>query len=117
LLGGASQVDERLKQFRKNKSALRSVPIPNPSGEQGMVQYTVIVAANSKVAELAPTLPNDTLASLNDALRAATLPQSFPDSTLKKLPRLGALTCIAPEQPCSFTLLSAFAVYRSAAME
>jgi hypothetical protein len=50
---------------------------------------------------------DDPLATLQDAVRAAAMPQSFPDTTLKKLPRLGTLACAAADQPCVFTLLSA----------
>jgi hypothetical protein len=54
---------------------------------------------------------------LNDAVRAAAMPQSFPDTTLKKLPRLSTLACAAANQPCVFTLLSAGAGSRVAAVE
>jgi hypothetical protein len=56
--------------------------------------------------------PDDPVASLGDALRAAAMPQSFPDATLKKLPRLGTLACVAPDQPCVFRLLLAYSASR-----
>jgi len=107
ILGGYSQVDDRLAQARNKKSSLRTVGIANPGGAQGIAQYTVIIDANSKVVDLAATSPDDPLATLNDAVRATTMPQSFPDTTLKKLPRLSTLGCVASDQPCVFTLLSA----------
>ena len=107
ILGGYSQVDDRLAQARNKRSSLRTIGIANPKGAQGIAQYTVIIDANSKVVDLAATSPDDPLATLNDAVRAATMPQSFPDTTLKKLPRLSTLGCVAPDQPCVFTLLSA----------
>jgi tetratricopeptide (TPR) repeat protein/transglutaminase-like putative cysteine protease len=117
ILGGYSQVDDQVNQARKKKSPLRTVAIANPSGAQGIAQYTVIIDANSKVVDLAATNPEDPLAALNDAVRAAAMPQSFPDDTLKKLPRLGTLACTGAEQPCVFTLLSAYSSSRFAPLE
>jgi len=57
------------------------------------------------------------MAVLNDAVRAAAMPQSFPDAALKKLPRLGTLACAAADQPCVFTLLSAYSGTRFAPLE
>ena len=70
ILGGYSQVDDRLAQARNKKSSLRTVGIANPGGAQGIAQYTVIIDANSKVVDLAATSPDDPLATLNDAVRA-----------------------------------------------
>jgi hypothetical protein len=119
ILGGDPQVDERLEQSRKKKSPLRMVSIANPGGEQGVAQYTVIIDANSKVLELSPTNSNsdDPLANLNDAVRATSMPQSFADTTLKKLPRLSTLACTAGNQPCLFTLLSAYTASRLAPLD
>jgi hypothetical protein len=52
---------------------------------------------------------DDALAGLADSIRAAAIPQSFPDSTLKKLPRLSTLACSAANQPWKLTLLPASA--------
>jgi tetratricopeptide (TPR) repeat protein len=117
LLGGYDQVDDQLAQARKKKSPQRTVTIANPSGAQGIAQYTVIIDANSKVVDLAATNPEDPLATLNEAVLAAAMPQSFPDDTLKKLPRLGTLACTGTEQPCIFTLLSAYSGTRFAPLE
>jgi tetratricopeptide (TPR) repeat protein len=117
IVGGYSQVDDQVAQARKKKSPLRTVAIANPSGAQGIAQYTVIIDANSKVVDLAATNPEDPLAALNDAIRAAAMPQSFPDDALKKLPRLGTLACTGAEQPCVFTLLSAYSGTRFAPLE
>ena len=104
LLGGDKQVDERLKQFHKNSALPRTVNIPNSDGSQGIAQYATIIDASSKVVELSSPTSEDPLPSLNDAVRAASMPQSFPDTTLKKLPRLSTLACVAG-QSCVFTLL------------
>jgi tetratricopeptide (TPR) repeat protein len=112
ILGGYTQVDDRLAQAHSKKSPIRTVSIANPGGAQGIAQYTVIVDANSKIVDLAATNSDDPLATLNDAIRAAAMPQTFPDTTLKKLPRLSTLACGAPDQPCVFTLLSAYSASR-----
>jgi hypothetical protein len=117
ILGGYSQVDDRLEQFRKKKPPMRTVGIANAASVQGIAQYTVIIDANSKVADLAATTTDDPLATLNDAVRAASMPQSFPDTALKKLPRLGLLTCTTDDHPCVFTLLSASAASRLAPLD
>jgi tetratricopeptide (TPR) repeat protein len=117
ILGGYSQVDDRLAQDRHKKSSLRKLSIANSVGAQGIAQYTVIIDANSKVVDLAAASLDDPLATLQDAIRAAAMPQSFPDTTLKKLPRLSTLACAAADQPCIFTLLSAYSGSRFAPLQ
>jgi tetratricopeptide (TPR) repeat protein len=112
ILGVDAQLDARLEQYRKKRSPLRMVTIANPSGAQGIAQYTLIIDTNSRVVDLASTSPDDPLATLNDTLRTASMPQSFPDTRLKKLPRLSTLTCSAANQPCILTLPSANAASR-----
>jgi len=112
ILGSDSQVDIRLEHYRKRQSPLRMVAIANPGGAQAIAQYTLIIDASSKVVDLAATSPDDPLASLNAAVRAASMPQSFPDTNLKKLPRLSTLTCSAANQPCILTFPSANAASR-----
>jgi len=114
LLGSDSEADDRLSQSRKKKSSWRMVNIPNPGAALGIAQYTVMIDANSRVVEIAATSSDDPLAALNDAVRAATMPQSFPDPTLKKLPRLSTLACAAADQPCVFALVPASAASRLA---
>ena len=117
ILGGYEQVDDRLAQAHNKKSPMRTVRIANPGQAQGIAQYTLIIDANSKVVDLAATNSEDPLAALNDAVRAAAMPQSFPDTTLKKLPRLSTLACAAANQPCIFTLLPAETGSRFAPVE
>ena len=116
-LGGDTQVDARLAEARKKKSSVRIVSIPNPSGEEGIAQYTVLLDANAKVQELSSTTPDDPLTALNDAIRAAPMPQLFPDSSLKKMPRLGTLSCSSGNQNCTFTLLTVAAAARVSTLE
>ena len=117
LLGGDSLVDERLQQYRKTPSTFRTASVPNPDGTQGIAQFTVIIGENSKLLDFAPTIPDDHLASLNDALRKLSVPQSFPDKSMQKLPRLATLACAAADQPCVFTLLPSGTVSRIASAD
>jgi hypothetical protein len=117
LLGSDGAVEERLEQSRRKKSLLRVVSIANPGAEQGIAQYSVMIDANSRVVDLAATVTDDPLTSFHDAIRAATLPQTFPDTTLTKLPRLGTLACASGTQPCTFTLLSPAAASRLAPLD
>ena len=111
-LGDDSRVDARLEQSRKKKSSSGTVNIANPGGEQGIAQYTVMIDASSRVVELSAVNSGDPLASLNDAIRGVKVPQTFPDITLKKLPRLSNLACSGSDQSCTLTLLSAVAASR-----
>ena len=116
-LGGDAGVDKRLEQSRKKKSPLRTVNIANPSREQGIAQYTLIIDANSGAVEISSTGAQDSFTSVGDAMRAATMPQSFPDATLKKLPRLGTLACTSANEPYVLTLLTPLAASRLVALE
>ena len=117
LLGSDAEVDKRSEQSRKKKSASRMVYVANPTREQGIAQYTMIIDANLKAVEIAATGSDNPLASVSEAVRAATLPQSFPDTTLKKLPRLGTLACTSASEPCTLTLLTPLAASRLVALE
>jgi tetratricopeptide (TPR) repeat protein len=117
IVGGDEQLDDQLAQARKKKSPWRMVSIADPDGTQGIAQYTVIIDANSKVVDLAATSSDDPLSSLNDAVRAAVMPETFPDDTLRKLPRLSTLSCTGSNQPCTFTLLTAKTASRLAPVE
>jgi tetratricopeptide (TPR) repeat protein len=105
LLGSEAQVDERLRKVHRGKSALRTVRISNLGRDQGIAQYTLLLDANSKVLELSATNSDDSLANLNEAVRATRVPQTFPDTTLQKLPRLSTLACAVSDEPCVLILL------------
>ena len=104
-LVGEAQVEDRLKQFHRSSTPVRTASVANSGGEQGISQYTVMIDANSKTVELSSTIPDDPLTALKESIRATVLPQSFPDTTLKKLPRVGTVACSAGTQPCVLTLL------------
>jgi tetratricopeptide (TPR) repeat protein len=89
----------------RTKPAL-AIRIANPDRKQGIAQYAVMIGPGSSVADIQALDSDNPLATMADAVRPETLPQSFPDEAIKKIPRVGMLTCPAPDQPCTFTLLS-----------
>jgi hypothetical protein len=107
LLGNESFVEGKVKQSRAKIRERRSVTIPNPAGLEGITQYILIIGPGSKVSDLQAVSSDDSLTGLKDALRSATMPQSFPDNMAQKLPRAGTLSCPRAEAPCTFTLTSA----------
>jgi hypothetical protein len=56
--------------------------------------------------DLAPGGTEDSLATLGGAVRELSVPQTFPDDTLKQPPRLAKLACLGGGQPCPFTLVT-----------
>ena len=112
LLGDFSLVDDRVKQSRPKLKERRTISIPNTAGLEGIAQYSVIIGPGSKVLDIEAITPDDSLAALKDAISAATMPQTFPDETIQKLPRTGTLSCPRAESPCTFTFTSAGAAAR-----
>jgi tetratricopeptide (TPR) repeat protein len=104
LLGDFSLVDDRVKQSRPKLKERRTISIPNTAGLEGIAQYSVIIGPGSKAIGIEAMTPDDSLAGLKDAIAAAVMPQSLPDDTIQKLPRIGTLTCIRAALPCTFTL-------------
>ncbi len=107
LLGNESLVEGKVKQSRAKIRERRSVVIPNPAGLEGITQYILIVGPGAKVLDLLAVSSDDSLMGLKDAVRSATMPQSFPDNMARKLPRAGTLSCPRAEAPCTFTFSSA----------
>ncbi len=106
LLGGDPQVESRLEDIRKGKSSSLNVSIANTIQAQGITQYTLIIGNDSKVADLASAGDDSSLSGLNNTVRAAKMPQSFPDTSLKAMPRVAMLACASKDLPCELTLLS-----------
>jgi TonB family protein len=105
LLGGESLVDKRVNDSHQQITDRRSVSIDNTSGGEGTTDYWVIVGPRAKVTDLMPG--DQKLDKLASGLRAASMPQSFPDAGTIKMPRAGTLVCASSRRPCVFTLLSA----------
>ncbi len=107
LLGGDSLVDDRVKEAKSRLRGRMSVSIPNPDGAEGFAQYSVIIGRGSKLVDLDVMTPDNPLAGLTDAVKAAAMPQVLPGSTLEKLPRIATLSCASAQKPCTFSLASA----------
>jgi tetratricopeptide (TPR) repeat protein len=113
LLGSQSQAEARVSRSRPHAKDRRSVQVDNPSGMEGTAEYLILVGPAGKVVDLQPTDPENQIEGLHSAVRAAAMPQSFPDAALVQLPRAGILVCARADQPCKFTLMSAGGSARS----
>jgi tetratricopeptide (TPR) repeat protein len=117
LLGGDPQVQSRLEEARTSKSSTRMVSIANAAQVQGVTQYTLIIGNDSKVTDLASGGDDSSMLGLSDSIRAAIMPQSFPDTSLKAMPRLAMVACASKDQACELTLLSSRSSFRLAPPE
>ena len=112
LLGGDSLVDARINESKARVKERRSVQIANSAGAEGIAQYIVIIGLGSKITEIQANSPDNQLDRLTDSIRAAVVPQTFPDGTIVKLPRTAVLACPRSDQPCKFSLQSPAAAER-----
>jgi tetratricopeptide (TPR) repeat protein len=111
-LGGDALIESRVKAARAAMADRRSVSIPNSGALIGVSEYMLIVGPGSKLADVMPFTSDDPLAAMTSMVRAATVPQSFPDDVIQKLPRMGTLSCPSADRPCTLTLMPAVAASR-----
>jgi tetratricopeptide (TPR) repeat protein len=113
LLGSEAQVEPRVNESRARAKDRRSVQITNSGGVEGLAEYLILVGPGGKVVDLQPASLENQIESVQGAVRAAAMPQSFPDPGLVQLPRAALLVCARADQPCKFTLMSAGGSARS----
>ncbi len=106
LLGGDRMNDGLVTIARDRLRSLRMVKIDNTAQAQGMAQYLILIDRSSKVIDMEPIGSDSGLANVADSVRATAMPQSFPDPTVQKIPRVGTLACVSRGQACTLTLLS-----------
>jgi tetratricopeptide (TPR) repeat protein/transglutaminase-like putative cysteine protease len=111
-LGGDVLIENRVKAARAAMADRRSVSIPNSGELIGISEYMLIVGPGSELADVMPFTSDDPLATITSMVRAAAVPQSFPDDVIQKLPRMGTLSCPSAERPCTLTLMPAVAASR-----
>jgi tetratricopeptide (TPR) repeat protein len=105
LLGSESLADEKVKEARANFKSWRSVQIDNPKHIDGSGQFVLIIGPSSKVEDIRAVQADNSVNDLESSVRAASMPQPFPDDTLQKMPRAGTISCPDTKKPCTFTLL------------
>ncbi|MGH9685426.1 MAG: DUF3857 domain-containing protein [Candidatus Acidiferrales bacterium] len=93
-------------EARDRLRSIRIVKVDNSAQAQGIAQYLMLIDAASKVIDMEPIGPDSGLANLAESIRATPMPQSFPDATIHKIPRVGTLACVSPSQSCTLTLVS-----------
>jgi hypothetical protein len=64
---------------RRNPKGNDTTKIANQDQKQGIAQFRIIVAPDSKVTDIALLSPDTTLSNLADVLRRSSMPQVFPD--------------------------------------
>jgi hypothetical protein len=91
---------------RDRLSSVRMVKIDNTAHAQGIAQYLLLIGPDSKVLDMQAVGSESGLDRLADLVHSTVMPQSFPDVAIQKIPRVGALACLSPEQSCMLTLAS-----------
>lgn len=92
--------------------SLRSVSVPNATHLQGIGQYSLLISADSKIADIRPLGADSGLAEVAEAARSVAMPQVFPDKEAQKVFRLATLACSSPDQACTLALLPAGSAIR-----
>ena len=105
LLGSDSLVEDKLNDARANFKSWRSVQVDNPKHVAGSARFIVMIGPGSIVEDIRTVKPGNPLNDLEYGVRDASVPQPFPDDTLKKMPRAGTISCRDANQPCTFTLM------------
>lgn len=105
LLGDDSLIQGKLQEARSRLGSWRSIHVDNPSHVSGSARFILIVGPGSKIEDIEPVQQKNPVNDLEANVRAATMPQTFPDGGIRKLPRAGTLSCSSPTGPCTFTLL------------
>jgi tetratricopeptide (TPR) repeat protein len=105
--------EDRVVVARDLLRSVRLVKVNNTAQVQGISQYLLLIGPDSKVLDVEAIRSDSGLDKLADSLRSTPLPQSFPDATIQKVPRVGTLACMSPEQSCTLTLASTASASRA----
>ncbi|MBZ5568001.1 MAG: DUF3857 domain-containing protein [Acidobacteriia bacterium] len=100
------KIDALVEKARHELEALRTVGLGPLVKESAQADFYLIVGPGPKVEDARFISGSDKLKPFTDALRAAKVKFSFPDSTPTRLLRRGTLSC-APAADCKFVLLPA----------
>jgi len=104
-LVGVDAIAEKIKNAGTRLQARRTTEIANSAHLKGTGYFILIIDPKAAVADIKPAHPGNRLKDLTDVVHKASLPQSFPDDLVQKLPRAGMLNCSDADQPCKFTLM------------
>lgn len=106
LRNNGNMKEDLLASAHERLRSVRMVKIDNTAKVQGISQYLLLIGPGAKILDM-ETVGSDTgLDTLADSMRSTLMPQSFPDALIQKIPRVGTLACISPEQSCTLTLAS-----------
>lgn len=107
LLHDNSSVDARIAQALADGRERGSVAVENKTGTEGMAEYFGLAGPGGKIIDLRPANPQNEFDNLTGVIRSATLPLSFPDGDIARLPFRGVVTCLRADQPCKLSIMSA----------
>lgn len=105
LAGSDTLANDQIKNAGARIQARRTTEITNSAHLKGTGYFILIIGPKATVADIKPAHPGNRLKDLTDVVHNATVPQSFPDDSVQRLPRAGMLNCTDADQPCKFTLM------------
>jgi tetratricopeptide (TPR) repeat protein len=101
--------EERAEALQKSEAAaltrMRTVPLGKLLTAAATAEFLVNLNAEGRVEEVKFLRGEERLRPLAEALRTAQFPVISPDGAPLRLPRRGALSCVASSGECVFTLL------------
>lgn len=100
------KIDSMVEKSRADLAALRTFGLGPLVKESAQADFYLVVGPGAKVEDARFISGSDKLKPFTDALRAAKVNFSFPDSTPTRLLRRGTLSC-SPTAECKFVLLPA----------
>lgn len=113
LLQGGDPLKENMVAAASDRfRTLRVVKIENAAQIQGIAQYQLLIGPQSRVIEMEVVGSDSGLGKTADAISSTPMPQSFPDTTIQKVPRIATLACLSSSEVCTLTLASTGSVAR-----
>ncbi len=100
------EIDGLVEKARRDLDALRTVGLGPLLQESAQADFYLVLGPGAKVEEARFISGSDKLKPFTDALRAAKVKFTFPDTTPTRLLRRGTLSCV-PTGGCNFVLLPA----------
>jgi tetratricopeptide (TPR) repeat protein len=107
LLGGDSEIDQRVEQRRSQLTDMRTISIPNAHDADGVAEYWILLSPGPKVLGAKFINGDEVLRPFTKELESASFPGTFPEATEIRLLRRGRLACVrGTGTPCRLLLAS-----------
>ncbi|HYL86511.1 MAG TPA: DUF3857 domain-containing protein [Candidatus Angelobacter sp.] len=105
LLGGESKVAELLKEASYNRNWKRTVTTPNRDGRDYWVHLITMVGPGPKIEDMRKLQGTEDEKTLLERFHGDTPPQSFPDTNLRRIPRVANIHCLKEPAQCELAFL------------